>query len=380
MKIHYFDFVASGGVHTTFNSAMIEVLNKVYPQNEEIILYSERMHGEIVKGKCSSAITLKNLRFLFSKVVRFSKVRDLFSILFLLPKIIFASKGDILFVGLCFPFTIRFINFFSQIFRRPIFVTLHGEMQYFLDCDKRYIQVQHKKYFTSTRKCFARKNKYVHYVILGEPIWKNISFLFNKENKVIVINHPAIFSEVNSKKIKEDNDTLTIGMIGGGLERKGVESLFEIAGLLKDEIESKKLVLKICGFYSGENKNKVLVSYSNHVLSENELKEEIESLDYSLQLTTDKICKAIASGTFIDSLIFGKPIIGLHSSYLDFYCLDNYFVLSSEKEIAEKIKKILNDGKRNFYENDLNETFKIRKQFSIEYNTELFLKQLWSEK
>lgn len=379
MKIHYFDFVASGGVHTTFNSAMIEVLNKGYPQNEEIIFHSERTHGEIVREKCISEIRLENLKFLFSKVVRFSKVRDLLSILFLLPKIIFANE-DVLFVGLCFPFTIRFINLFSRIFRKTVFIVLHGEMQYFLDCDKRYIQIQHKKYFTSTRKCFARKNKYVRYVILGEPIWKNVSFLFNEENKVIVINHPAIFSDTNNRKSKEDNGKLTIGMIGGGLERKGVESLFEIAGLLKNEIESGKLILKICGLYSGENKNKELVSYSSHILSEKELEDEIESLDYSFQLTTDKICKAIASGTFIDSLIFGKPVIGLHSSYLDFYCPDNYPVFSSEKEIAERIKEFLNDSKRSFYEKDLNETFKIRNQFSVEYNANLFSSQLRSEK
>lgn len=380
MKIHYFDFVASGGVHTTFNSAMIEVLNKVYPQNDEIIFHSEKTHGGIVREKCVSKIRLENLNFLFSKIVRFSKVRDLLSILFLLPKIIFASDEDILFVGLCFSFSIRFINLFSRIFRRTVFVTLHGEMQYFLDCDKRYIQIQHKKYFTSTRKCFAQKNDYVRYVILGEPIWKNVSFLFNKENKVIVINHPAIFSETCNRKEVKVSGNLTIGMIGGGLERKGVESLFEIAGFLKDEIESGKVVLKICGLYSGENKNKGLVSYSDHILSEKELENEIESLDYSFQLTTDKICKAIASGTFIDSLIFGKPVIGLHSSYLDFYCPGDYPVFSSEKEIAEKIKEVLNDGKRNFYENDWNETFKIRNQFSVEYNAKLFSSQLRGEK
>lgn len=380
MKIHYFDFVASGGVHTTFNSAMIEVLNKVFPQNDGIILHSQKVNGEIVREKCISKIEVNALKFLFSKIVRFSKVRDLLSILFLLPAILFSSGEDILFVGLCFPFTIRFINFFSKIFRRAIFVALHGEMQYFLDCDKRYIQVQHKKYFTSTRKCFARKNKYVRYVILGEPIWKNVSFLFNKENNVIVINHPAIFSEMNNREAKKDNGLLSIGMIGGGLERKGVENLFEIAGLLKDEIASGKLVLKICGLYSGDDKNKDLVSYSDHILSEKELEDEIESLDYSFQLTTDKICKAIASGTFIDSLIFGKPVIGLHSSYLDFYCPDNYPVFSSEKEIAEKIKEFLNDEKRSFYENDLNETFRIRNYFSVEYNAKLFSSQIRSEK
>lgn len=380
MKIHYFDFVAAGGIHTTFNSAMIEVLGKVYPENEGIVLHSEKRHGEIVKKKCLTEIQVKNLNFLFSKIICFSKIRDFFSICFLLPKIISSCDEDIVFVGLCFPFTIRFINFFSKRLRKIVFITLHGEMQYFLNCDKRYIQIQHKKYFTSTRKCFKRKNKYVCYVVLGKQIWKNINFLFHKDNKVIVINHPAIFSDSGYKNHSADKNKLIIGMIGGGLERKNVESLFEIAGFLQNEIKTGKLEIKICGLYSGNNKNKELVSYSDHILSEKELEDEIESLDYSLQLTTDKICKAIASGSFIDSLIFGKPVIGLHCSYLDFYYQSTAPLFYSEKELAERIREYLNSKNYDFYEKDLKEIFQIRNRFSVEYNAVLFSSQLRREK
>lgn len=381
MKIHYFDFVAKGGVHTTFNSAMIEVLNKVFPKNDGIVLHSEKEHGKIVQEKCITKIENQNLNFLFSKIIKFSKVRDLLAINFILPAMLKAKSEDIIYVGLAFPFCIRFINFFSKILRRKIFITLHGELQYFLPCDKRFIQVQHKKYFCSTRKCFANKNKYVTYVVLGKPIFDSVSQVFKENKNVIIINHPAIFLN-KENEFCGCHKPLTIGMIGGGLERKGVESIFKITGFLKDEILSKKVVIKICGFYSGntKNENKNLVRYFDEVLSEEKLEAEIKSLDYSLQLATDSICRAIASGTFIDSLIYGKPVIGLHSSYLDFYCPNEYPLFDSEEKIAQKIKEYISQPADDFYKKDCEMTIEMRRQFSIDFNAELFRKQLENKK
>lgn len=377
MKIHYFDFVATGGVHTTFNSAMIEVLNKVYPGNEGIILHSEKEHGKIVQEKCESEIEVKKLKLLFSKIIHFSKIRDLFAINFILPTMIKASRDDVMYVGLAFPFSIHFINFFSKILKKHVFITLHGELQYFLPCDKRYIQIQHKKYFCSIRNCLTKENKYITFVILGEPIYKAVSSVFKDNKNIIVINHPAIFSS-DSNNHNRAHHPLTIGIIGGGLERKGVESIFKVAGFLKEEILQNKVLLKICGLYSGktENENKNLVSYFDKVLSETELEKEIQNLDYSFQFSTDSICKAIASGTFIDSLIFEKPVIGLHSSYLDFYCPKDYPLFDSEQEIAEKIKKYISVSDDEFYKKDLDMTVQIRNQFSVDYNAQLFKKQM----
>lgn len=380
MKIHYFDFVAKGGVHTTFNSAMIEVLNKVYPSNEGIVLHSEKEHGKIVQKKSNVKIIFEPLNFLFSKIVRYSKIRDLLAIVFIFPRL-FINSEDIIYVGLAFPFCIRFLNFFTKLLKKHIFITLHGELQYFLPCDKRYIQIEHKRYFCSTKKYFNVENKYITYVILGKPIFDSVSHVFKSNRNIIVINHPAIFLQDKSN-LKNCHKPLQIGMIGGGLERKGVESIFKLAGFLKDEILEKKVVLKICGFYSGNTKNENLnlVQYFNKILPEAELENEIKNLDYSLQLTTDFICKAIASGTFIDSLIFEKPILGLHSSYLDYYCPDKYPIFDSEKELAQRIKEYVYSQTDDFYRKDCEMTMQMRNKFSTDFNAELFKKQLESLK
>lgn len=376
MKIYYFDFVASGGVHTTFNSAMIEVLNKVYPENKGIVLHSEKKHGKIVQKKCFTKIQIKPLYFLFSKIIKYSKIRDLLAILFLLPTMFKASSDDIIYLGLAFPFCICFVNFFSKALKKYIFITLHGELQYFLPCDQKYIQIKHKKYFCSTKKHFARGNRYIAYVILGEPIFSAIAPIFENNKNIIVINHPAIFL-TEKTEYHSCHLPLTVGMIGGGLERKGVNSIFKIAEFLKEEIINKKVIIKICGFYSCKikNHNQNLVKYFNRTLSEKELQKEIETLDYSFQLSTDSICKAVASGTFIDSLIYGKPVIGLHSSYLDFYIPDNYPIFDTEKEVAQKIKEYIYCQDSEFYKKDLEMTLQLREKFSVDFNALLFKEQ-----
>ena len=97
MKIHYFDFVATGGVHTTFNSAMIEVLNKVYPENEGIILHSEKEHGKIVQEQCESEIEVNARRFVDR--IKYRRIKDLINSISVFFKILFSNNKNLFFVG-----------------------------------------------------------------------------------------------------------------------------------------------------------------------------------------------------------------------------------------------------------------------------------------
>lgn len=379
MKIHYYDFVASGGVHTSFNAAMIEVLRKVYPENKGVVLHSEKEHSKIVAEKLSDkTIIKKSWRILFSKIVCFSKIRDLLSSIYLFFAIIFSNKCDAFYIALAFPFAVNTAFSVSKIFHKRVFITLHGELQFLLDNDPKIYEQKHNWYFRSEKKSFSKVNAYVTWVLLGEPIYNAVKSFFNPKSKIICINHPAILKE-NTHFKKKVNEPVVIGHIGGAMERKGSHSLFRIAELLEDEIKSGKVIFT-CGwclpnFDASLSKN--LVQYYTRPLSETEMQSEIERMDFSLQLTTDSICRAVASGTLIDSLSNSIPVIGLHSSYLDYYMQgeqENY-IFTDEKEIAEKIKKdILNHN----YDADslCNSVQDVRKLFSVSYNAELFSKQM----
>lgn len=379
MKIHYYDFVASGGVHTSFNAAMIEVLRKVYPENKGVVLHSEKEHSKIVAEKLSDkTIIQKSWRILFSKIVCFSKIRDLLSSIYLFFAIICAKNCDVFYIALAFPFAVNTAFAISKVFHKKLFITLHGELQFLLDNDPKIYEQKHNWYFRSEKKSFSKFNKYVTWVLLGEPIFNAVKDFFNQNAKIICINHPAILKE-NIHFTKKTNEPVVIGHIGGAMERKGSHSLFRIAELLEDEIKKGKVVFS-CGwclpnFDASLSKN--LVQYYTRPLSESEMKSEIERMDFSLQLTTDSICRAVASGALIDSLSNSIPVIGLHSSYLDYYMQGEQkkFIFNNEKEIAEKIK---NDILSHNYDSDslCKTVWNIRNLFSISYNAELFSKQM----
>ena len=144
MKIHYYDFIAAGGVHTTFNSAMIEVIRNVFPENEGIIFHSEEEHSVIVKNKVISEISIKPMRGLF--LCPYKRLRDVLSIFIVLKTFLTTRKKDIICFGLVFPICINAIWFFTKIFRRKVFVCLHGEMQAFLETKIQDYSPKIKKY------------------------------------------------------------------------------------------------------------------------------------------------------------------------------------------------------------------------------------------
>lgn len=376
MKIYYFDFAASGGVHTTFNSAMIEVLNKVYPQNEEIIFYSERTHGEIVRGKCISEITLKPRKFIDK--IKYRKIKDLINGIAFFFRILLKKKDDVFFVGLAFPFSVRAINFSSKLVKKSVYLCLHGELQYCINCNSDIFDNKSKKYFSKMNLVFRQKNIYLKYIILGNSIYNAVKHLFNPSNKIIIVNHPAIFH--TEQKEFELHKPLIIAMIGSTIKRKGSENLFELVRLLKKEILSKKIVIEILGMClepcpkDCEN----LLKFSSKFLSENELISKIKQIDFSLQLTTDSICTAIASGTLVDSVIYEKPILGLHSSYLDDYLVGKQkeLICSDVSELTKLIISIAEQKSLENYKLYVEAVKNMQSFFMPENNAKKFLEQI----
>lgn len=380
MKIHYFDFVAKGGVHTTFNSAMIEVLNKVYPANEGIVLHSEKEHGKIVQKKCATEVEVKSRKFIDK--IKYRKLKDLLNAIAIFFYILFKNKKDAVFIGLAFPFSVNAICFSSKIFNKKVFLCLHGEIQYLLENDESIFDKKSEKYFSKMKFAFSHQNKNLTYILLGKTIYDSVKHLFNSENKVIVINHPAIFQKSNSEH--KLHKPIVIAQIGQALRRKGSEHLFELANLLKDEIENKTVVLEFLGTCSDEfsAKKLELVKYSSNFLSEKELSDKIEQIDFSIQLTTNSICTAIASGTLIDSLVYGKPVLGLESSYLDSYAniTSKKLICASVDELSALIKQIIKAWSQDDYKKFVQATLEMRKSFSIDYNAEFFRKQIVEKK
>ena len=371
MRIHYYDFVATGGVHTSFNAAMIEVLCNAFPQNEGVRLHCEEEHGRIVLEKNTRNIQCFPLKALF-KCSKRRKVRDFLSLFVALNAVLKAQKKDVICVGIAFPFCINALCFFSKVLKKHVYLCLHGEMQNFLENTEEIYDLKTMKYMRKMGFAFKHRNPYLSFIILGQPIYEAVKFVFNKDNHVIVINHPAIFAK-ETGAIRLHNP-LCIGQIGSALKRKNSQKVFKLAKLLEKEIKEGLVEIKIAGYCppNFSESDCGLVTYFPSKLDEAALAKEIESLDFTLQLTTDDVCRAIASGTLIDSLLYDKPILGLHSSYLDFYFADSdlkKYTFNSVEEMADSVKKILQSINTEKYADDVKELQKIKRYFSIEENS-----------
>lgn len=378
MRIHYFDLVAKKGIHTTFNSSMIEVLKKVF-KTDKVIFLSEREHGIIVADKLSGKIILKPIKFLFSRFVNHTRIRDLLSSFFIFFQLLFIKKSDVIFIGLAFPYAINLIYICSNLMHKRVYITLHGEMQHFIEQNREVYKSRQSVYFRKMKFALSRKSGFVSYIVLGSPIYEAVNFVFNSKSDVIVINHPAKFYDLNYD-IKFTLP-LKIVLIGGCLKRKNGEKIFELARFLENEIEKNLVEFKIIGILGSDLKDvdNGLVKYFDNVVAEDTFQEEIKRADFSLQLTTDDICKAIASGTLIDSVYWAKPMLALSSSYFNYFATDFYknnLVFESIEAMSEGVKKIILEFDIEKYKQCVLETIVMREKFSIEYNAALLKRQL----
>jgi hypothetical protein len=288
-------------------------------------------------------------------------------------------KGDkVLFFGLTYPISLKFIFFFSLIKKAHAFVCLHGELEVFTN-DNFF---RNRKYFSLMKNELGKKNNYVHYLILGKPIFNLIEYIFKKSNRPIIINLPYFFNN----KYEETNtgfEPLIIGQIGAGDRGKGTQYLFEMAKKMKKDIIENKVRFVLVGKLDKNLKtlDEGLVEYSDNVIEQKTFEMLIRKLHFTLQLRDSKTARATANSSFLESLNYGKPFLSLKNDYLDFY-LKEADVLDCRyntiDEIILEIKHFLNLDRayqKKVYFDAVVKLEKIKKYFTVEYNAKLFEEQ-----
>lgn len=344
-KIYYCDLMATGGMHTEFNSACMQMLLLAFPKYQQIDFYGEQVHCKIVEGKMRAYNICYHPYSLLPRSLKGgikTVLRDLIACIYVVKVFLKSHRSDLLFFALSFPFSLYCIYLCQFIFHREIVVCQHGELEAFIKGCR--ISTRMKVYYKLIRPLL--KSSRVVYVVLGQPIWKEVHFLFAKvSNNVVIIDHPYLFPKLFDID-KFCFTPLIIGQVGCGGAGKGSQYLFSLASKLRPEILEGKLLIKLVGrlnpelYYMDEG----LVAYGRETLSDRDFNMGVASLHYTLQLRNSKIGKAVASGSFFDSLKHEKPFIGLHNDYVDYYT-KNYPKIGksfdSIDEVAQEIRRIL---------------------------------------
>lgn len=385
MRIIYYDLIAPKGIHASFNAGLINVLYEWQNRNNDITVHfhSEESHGNIVSRILRNEniyIILKPCKILIKSIVGGWKtpLRDILGIYYVITAFISRHKHneEILVFGLVYPFSLKAINFCSQLLKKKVFVCLHGEMSVFVNKVNFH---RNKKYFSLMKNDLIKENKYIKYIVLGEPIYDVIRHVFL--NKPIIINLPYIF---NNKNIINNNfEPLIVGQIGNGDKGKGTHYLFEIARIMKKEIIENKIRFILVGKLSNElqSLDEGLVEYRKEIVEQDVFESMIQRLHFSLQLRDSSTAQATASATFIDTLKFDKPFLSLNNNYINYYLSQENlqkYAFNSIDDIIGYLKRFidLNDKEKIYnYNIMLSDIQKLKNYFSIKHNAKLLSNQ-----
>ncbi|MCT7551040.1 hypothetical protein N5U04_10565 [Aliarcobacter butzleri] len=168
-------------------------------------------------------------------------------------------------------------------------------------------------------------NKKLTYIILGEPIAKNL-YSINYKLKYFskVINHPYIYTNIINDTNNFCNKNIKIGFLGIGNMEKGIDKLFYIINKLKKyDIKIEFYLIGKLNDINNYPKELVVLSKDNKMISKEFMDEMAKRMDFYIFLLDKENYKLRASGTFFDAINYEKPIINLENDFINFYLKDS---------------------------------------------------------
>ena len=383
MKILYYDLIAPIGIHAHFNAGLMGVLYKWQNNTAIIDFYSENIHGTIVSDilkKENININLKPCKILNKKIIGGWKtlLRDILGIYYVIAAFLCKKKKDVLVFGLAYPICLNMIFLCSLFFKKNVLVCLHGELSLFVKNNKFF---RNKRYFSLEKHIIMKKNGYLRYLILGEPIYEVTKHIFYRTP--IIINLPYVFYNENLLLI-DNFKPIIVGQIGGGSKEKGTQYLFDIARAMKREIERNEIKFVLVGRLDKNllSLDEGLVEYQNEVIEQTKFESAIKGLHFTLQLRDSTISQATANASFLDSLKHNKPFFSLNNNFIVYYlkqtALQDY-IFNTTDDIIARLRWFIGinkEKKEREYHNMVHSIQQIKRLFSIQYNAELLSGQL----
>lgn len=366
--LHFIDQTSEGDHHMVFNAAIISVLLTIYPEERLTahgIASNHKSVQELLTPKELERIVFYEIRY--TKPVHQSLPFKAFNYLKkeLRRKSHFKSllksctAKDLLFLSTTTFTSFYFFKKLSRHFHVPTIAALHGNI----------IAMGGKKSMVGrlnvymNKEIFKLKIPHFKYLVLNK-ISKHylLESGYFDADEVLDINHPFAFldPEVRNKDIR-DSHPVKIGHIGSMEERKGSQYIYEVAAVLRQQIEEQKLQFRVVGLmtpgilpYKNEWVEE-LVGNSEpdkpQYLSRTQYEQELKLLDYCVFFYPQDEYVFRASGAAIDFITNLIPIITLPHPYFNylfetggnigFICKDMKEVESLLKKIADKDPAIL---------------------------------------
>ena len=366
--------------HSEINAGFLSLLELLYNNNNILNFIADPKHiqcleklMELTKWNCKEEKVLPYAPkyFLINEIILIKKI---FMIL------INTSKQDkIYFLGIM-PFSQIFVSFLNKIYKREIFICLHGQMEAYL----KFTKIGFSKYYYRSSQFVFKQNDNISYIIFGDSIKKNLLHLFNKKKRLISIDQPYLYKAISKNQIFLCKKPIKLGFVGRFEKSKNVKEFFKLVDFLEKELNSHKVLITIVGKvgYPINNRYKKYITYYDYTISKEKYEEDITKLDFVLTFTDSEFYRATPSGVFFDSIKYEVPVLALDNEFVSYY-FEKYGkigeIFKNTFEMVEFIKLWTIDidyNHQRLYKTYMNNILSIKNQISVNKLKLKFLTQL----
>ncbi len=358
MNIRYIDSFSHKTLHDQYNAAFLATCSYAFGRIEYIVGRSSYRHTR----------TLLDLLPDLNYSVRFISVvggnsrmavlmRTFLSAFQNIRLLIFSRKSDLLIYNFNNFISLPIINFLNKILKRQIVIVCHSELSFIVnDCvHKNMIYNLRTKVlrqiFRDEKKSLAPD---IRFCVLGESILENLKYHIplQKMKHFISIDHPYIFSDRQMHMPVQQDKTgkkIRIGVIGTMAQEKGADILTAIARRI-NLLEQKNIDIVIVGKILCDTKQfedvgiQLPPGNGKDFLDREVFNSLISELDYILYLYPMNSYRFTASGSIMDAINYGKPILSFENHFFS-YLFRKYgklgYLIRDENEMTELIENTL---------------------------------------
>lgn len=219
---------------------------------------------------------------------------------------------NIVFLSLSSP-TMFFVKKYARIknIHANLFFTLHGDLQWLIQDN---LGRSEQLFRTLLRSNLSAVLPNEHYVVYGKTIADKLLTIFPPLHKHIIhLEHPFIQKPDSDSNI---SNLMTIGAFGVISKNKNSHEVIMLAEKMYKR--NTALQFKLVGKFIDNlayDTNAVTVIGGERFLSREDYEQEIEDTAWLMYLYEDRNYELIASGAFLDAILYNKPIICLRNSF-----------------------------------------------------------------
>ncbi|MBV7529001.1 hypothetical protein [Chitinophaga sp. sic0106] len=324
--IYMVDKLVIGHNHVMFNASLTAIIASIY-DHQQVLFVAEKLHSGLIASKNSD---IQNLIFepfeedplpggKLTKLLPWGK-KKIGDWMFISKYIKRANASDqniLIFTCL----SASSLLYSAMKVRRKKFrsyFVLHGELEFIF---QHGLPLKNKLKGWLYKQMLKSLGEQTSCIVLSDIIKRNLvaSGLVKAEN-VIAVDHPVITRTV--KYASKPKDPVVFGHLGIAMRKKRSEVFMELAQYFGQALEKPQPIFRLIGKmepgFTSLSGNVEVIANNNQIISQQEYEKNIDDVDYAIFSFDNENYVYRVSGSLMDAICHGKPIICLKQVYINY--------------------------------------------------------------